>query len=137
MADNLTPEQRRRNMQHIRSKDTKPEILLRKALWHKGYRYRKNWKALPGKPDIAITKHKIAVFCDSEFFHGKDFDVKKKPATNPEYWEEKITRNMRRDQEVDAELKGLGWHVVRFWGRDIVSDPDACVKAVEDVIFNY
>ena len=137
MADNLTPEQRRRNMQHIRSKDTKPEILLRKALWHKGYRYRKNWKELPGKPDIAITKHKIAVFCDSEFFHGKDFDVKKKPATNPEYWEEKITRNMRRDQEVDAELKGLGWHVVRFWGRDIVSDPDACVKAVEDIIFNY
>ena len=135
--DNLTKEQRHRNMQHIRSKDTKPEVLLRKALWHKGYRYRKNWKALPGKPDIAITKHKIAVFCDSEFFHGKDFDVKKKPATNPEYWEEKITRNMRRDQEVDAERKGLGWHVVRFWGRDIVSDPDACVKAVEDIIFSY
>lgn len=134
--DNLTKEQRLRNMRHIRSKDTKPEILLRKALWHKGYRYRKNWKALPGKPDIAITKHKIAVFCDGEFFHGKDFDIKKKPATNPGYWEAKITRNMKRDQKVDAELKGLGWRVVRFWGRDILADPDACVRAVEETIFD-
>ena len=134
--DNLTKEQRRRNMQHIRSKDTGPEILLRKALWHKGYRYRKNWKALPGKPDIALTKHKIAIFCDGEFFHGKDFDIKKKPATNPDYWEDKITRNMKRDQKVDAELKGLGWRVVRFWGRDILTDPDACVRAVEEIIFD-
>ena len=124
-------------MSAIKSRDTEPELILRRAIWKQGLRYRVNMKNLPGKPDIVFTKAKIAVFCDSEFFHGKDFDVKKKPATNPEYWEEKITRNMRRDQEVDAELKGLGWHVVRFWGRDIVSDPDACVKAVEDIIFNY
>ena len=71
MADVLTPEQRRKNMQHIRSNDTKIEVLLRRALWEKGYRYRKNYKKLPGKPDIALTKYKIAIFCDGEFFHGK------------------------------------------------------------------
>ena len=70
MADVLTKEQRHKNMQRIRSVDTKPEILLRKALWHRGYRYRKNYKELPGKPDIVIKKHKICIFVDSEFFHG-------------------------------------------------------------------
>ena len=73
--DRLTREQRRKNMQHIRSKDTGIELALRKALWEKGYRYRKNYAALPGKPDIALTKYKVAVFCDSEFFHGKDWEV--------------------------------------------------------------
>ena len=75
--DVLTPEQRRKNMQHIKSKDTSIEIALRKALWKKGYRYRKNFKGLPGKPDIAITKYKIAIFCDGEFFHGKDWEILK------------------------------------------------------------
>ena len=73
MADVLTPEQRRKNMQHIRSQNTKIEVILRKALWKKGYRYRKNYKKLPGKPDIALPKYKIAIFCDGELFHGKDF----------------------------------------------------------------
>ena len=72
--DVLTKEQRRKNMQNIRSKDTKIEILLRKALWSKGYRYRKNYKKLPGNPDIVLTKYKIAIFCDGEFFHGKDWE---------------------------------------------------------------
>ena len=75
--DNLKPEQRKKNMQHIKAKDTKIEILLRKALWEKGYRYRKNYNKLPGKPDIALTKYKVAIFCDSEFFHGKDWEVLK------------------------------------------------------------
>lgn len=75
--DVLTPEQRRKNMQHIKSKDTAIEITLRKALWKKGYRYRKNYKKLPGKPDIVLTKYKIAIFCDSEFFHGKDWEIKR------------------------------------------------------------
>ena len=75
--DRLTPEQRHKNMKNIKSSDTKIEITLRKALWKKGYRYRKNYKKLPGKPDIAITKYKIAIFCDSEFFHGKDWEVLK------------------------------------------------------------
>lgn len=75
--DNLTPEQRKKNMSHIRSKDTSIEVRLRKALWHEGIRYRKNYTDLPGKPDIAVTKYKIAVFCDSSFFHGRDFASKK------------------------------------------------------------
>ena len=75
MADDLTKEQRRKNMQHIKSSDTEIEVLLRKALWGKGYHYRKNYKNLPGKPDIALTKYKIAIFCDGEFFHGKDWEV--------------------------------------------------------------
>ena len=83
MADNLTKEQRHLNMSHIKSTDTSIEIKLRKALWKKGYRYRKNYSVLPGKPDIAITKYKIAIFCDSEFFHGKDWEV-----LNQDYSEE-------------------------------------------------
>ena len=75
MADDLTKEQRRKNMQHIKSSDTEIEVLLRKALWGKGYHYRKNYKNLPGKPDSALTKYKIAIFCDGEFFHGKDWEV--------------------------------------------------------------
>ena len=76
--DNLTKEQRKRNMQNIKSKDTEIEVLLRKALWKKGYRFRKNYSKLPGKPDIAFTKYKIAIFCDGEFFHGKDWEKLKK-----------------------------------------------------------
>ena len=75
--DDLTPAQRRKNMQNIRSKDTEIELLLRRALWHSGIRYRKHYDRLPGKPDIAITKYKIAVFCDGEFFHGKDWDIQR------------------------------------------------------------
>ena len=86
--DDLSPEQRRKNMQHIRSKDTEIELILRKALWREGIRYRKNYDKLPGKPDIAITKYKIAIFCDGEFFHGKDWNQlqeKLKNSNNSEY----------------------------------------------------
>ena len=126
MADVLTTEQRKKNMQRIRSKDTKPEVVLRKALWHKGYRYRKNYKDLPGKPDIVFTKQKVCVFVDSEFFHGKDFESGYKSrkysslreqlenSNHSEFWMSKIQRNMERDREVDAELHGLGWSVLRF-----------------------
>ena len=94
--DKLTKEQRHKNMQAIRSKDTKIEILLRKALWHEGIRYRKNFKVCSCHPDIVITKYKIAVFCDGEFWHGKSlerYDV----TTNVKYWHEKIRRNVERD----------------------------------------
>ena len=134
--DRHTPEQRRRNMQHVRAKDTSIELKLRKALWHAGIRYRKNWKELPGKPDIAITKYKIAVFCDSGFWHGRDFETKKKPATNAEFWDKKIKRNMERDQEVNRELNGLGWRVIRFWDTDINKDIDGCVRTVKECIFD-
>ena len=82
-----------KNMSKIHSKDTSIELCLRKALWHKGYRYRKNYKALPGSPDIVLTKYKIAIFCDSEFFHGKDWEYLKlrlEKGNNPDYWIKKL-----------------------------------------------
>ena len=93
--DDLTPEQRKKNMQAIRSKDTTIELALRKALWKKGIRYRKNYKGLIGKPDIVITKYRIVVFCDSDFWHGYDWDNRKsRIKSNQEYWIPKIERNM-------------------------------------------
>lgn len=128
-----------KNMKKIRSKDTSIEVKLRKALWHKGYRYRKNYKGLPGKPDIVLTKYKIAVFCDSEFFHGKDWEIlKARLATgnNPEYWIRKIERNRNRDIENDKKLLFLGWNVIHFWGKEILSDTDECVKVIEEAIWD-
>lgn len=134
MPDDLTKEQRRKNMQHIRSKDTSIEIKLRNALWGEGIRYRKNNKALPGKPDIAITKYKIAVFCDSSFWHGRDFESKKPVDTNHDYWDAKIRRNMERDLEVNQQLITLGWTVLRFWDVDINKRLDECIQAVKEAI---
>ena len=93
------------NMRKIHSKDTSIELLLRKALWHKGYRYRKNYKVLPGSPDIVLTKYKIAIFCDSEFFHGKDWEILKlrlEKGKNPDFWIKKIERNRNHDYENDC-----------------------------------
>lgn len=135
--DDMTAAQRKRNMQHIRSSDTEIEIKLRKALWHSGIRYRKNYRNLPGKPDIAITKYKIAIFCDGEFFHGKDWDQLREKLTksnNSNYWKKKIQRNIERDLEVDAAIKSLGWKVLRFWGNDIKKDLDACISVVIEAI---
>lgn len=132
--DDLTPEQRRKNMQHIRSKDTSIEIKLRKALWHEGIRYRKNYKALPGKPDIAITKYRIAVFCDSSFWHGRDFEKKKPVATNHQYWDAKIRRNMERDNEVNQQLRATGWTVLRFWDIDINKSLDECINTIIEAV---
>lgn len=137
--DKLTPEQRRRNMQNIKSSDTKIEILLRKALWKKGIRYRKNFKKLPGRPDIAITKYKIAIFCDGEFFHGKDWEVLKprlQKSNNSEFWISKISRNRERDDEVNKKLLFMDWTVIRFWGTDIKEHTDECVKVIEETIFD-
>lgn len=131
MADDLTPEQRRKNMQAIKSKDTTIELALRKALWGKGIRYRKNCKTLIGKPDIAITKYKIAVFCDSEYWHGFDWENRnQKIKSNREYWIPKIERNMARDQEVNAALEQEGWTVIRFWERQIRKELDRCVDEI-------
>ena len=137
--DNLTKEQRRKNMQRIKAKDTSIEVKLRKALWEKGFRYRKNYNRLPGKPDIALTKYKIAIFCDSEFFHGKDWEVLKprlERGDNSQYWVNKIARNRDRDDEINKRLLFEGWTVVRFWGKDIVKIVDECVKVVEEVVWD-
>ncbi len=137
--DVLTPEQRKKNMQHIRAKDTVIEVKLRKALWHKGIRYRKNCKDLPGKPDIVLTKYKIAIFCDGEFFHGKDWEVLKPKlmqSDNSEFWISKISRNRERDDEVNKQLLYLGYTVIRFWGSDIKKHTDECVRVVEETMFD-
>ena len=139
MPDVLTKEQRSKNMKNIKSSDTKIEIMLRKALWNKGYRYRKNVKSLPGKPNIVITKYKIAVFCDGEFFHGKDWELlreKLETSNNGEFWIKKISRNIEHDDEVDKELTYMGYTVLRFWGKDIKQHIDDCVQAIEEAIFD-
>ena len=139
MADVLTKTQRRKNMQHIRSKDTKIELILRKALWEKGYRYRKNYTKLPGKPDIVLTKYKLVIFCDGEFFHGKDWkNLKTKliNSNNGEFWIKKIARNIERDAEIDKQLFFWGWTVIHFWGDEIKKDVDMCVKVIEETIFD-
>lgn len=135
MADDLTPEQRRRNMQAIKSKDTTIELALRKALWGKGIRYRKNYKMLIGKPDIAITKYKLAVFCDSEYWHGYDWENRsQRIKSDRERWIPKIERNMARDKEVNAALEAEGWTVIRFWKRQIRKELDKCVDEVMKII---
>lgn len=137
--DNLTRDQRRKNMQSIKSRDTSIEIKLRRALWKKGIRYRKNYKKLPGKPDIVLTKYKIAIFCDSEFFHGKDWEVLKprlERGNNSRYWVQKIERNRERDDEINKQLLFRGWTVIRFWGKEITGNVDECVKVVEETIWD-
>lgn len=139
MSDVLTKEQRHRNMSNIRSKDTKIECILRKALWSNGIRYRKNYSALPGKPDIVITKYMIAIFCDSEFFHGKDWDSLKPrllKGDNGEFWVNKISKNISRDEEVNKQLKALGWTVLRFWGTDIKKNTGDCLKTIDEAVFD-
>lgn len=127
------------NMRKIHSKDTSIELLLRKALWNKGYRYRKNYKALPGSPDIVLTKYKIAIFCDSEFFHGKDWEILKlrlENGKNADFWIKKIERNRNRDYENDKKLLFLGYTVLHFWGQDISKHTDECLQTIEEAIWD-
>ncbi|TLX72996.1 very short patch repair endonuclease [Labilibacter sediminis] len=133
--DVLTKEQRRKNMRAIKSKGTKIEELLGKAMWAKGYRYRKNNKNVFGKPDFTFKKYKIAIFCDSEFFHGKDWEVQKhRIKTNTEFWHKKIEGNIKRDQLVNETLLKDGWKIVRFWGEEIKKNRDRCVLEIEQLI---
>lgn len=137
--DRLTKEQRHRNMSNIKNKDTGIEVKLRKELWKRGYRYKKNYIDLPGKPDIVLTKYKIVIFCDSEFFHGKDWEVLKpqlERGKNAEFWIKKISRNKERDDEINKQLLYMGWTVVRFWGKDINKNVDECIKVIEEIIFD-
>ena len=139
MADVLTPEQRKKNMRNIHSKDTRIELILRKELWKKGYRYRKNYSLLPGKPDIVLTKYKIVIFCDGEFFHGKNWEKLRehlKGSNNSKFWINKIARNIDRDDETDKKLRAMGWTVLRFWGEDIKKHTDECIQVIEETIFD-
>ncbi|AQX02806.1 very short patch repair endonuclease [Elizabethkingia anophelis] len=127
-----TPEQRSRNMRAIKSIGTKAEVQLAKALWNLGYRYRKNDKKVFGKPDLTFKKYKLAIFVDSEFFHGKDWDTEKHCIkTNTEFWHKKIERNIERDREVTQYLEKSGWKVLRFWEKDIRKKLTECLIIIE------
>ena len=130
--DVLTKDQRRKNMQHIRSKNTKAEVMLRRALWNYGIRYRKNYNSLPGTPDIAITKYRIAIFVDGDFWHARGHEAKpgEQIQTNKAFWSKKLKRNVERDKEVNQALLELGWLVLRYWDSDVNKNCDACVEDI-------
>ncbi|PVD54097.1 very short patch repair endonuclease [Terrimonas sp.] len=131
--DVLTKEQRRKNMQAIRSKETKDEVLLAKALWQRGHRYRKNDKTVFGKPDLTFKRYKLAIFVDSEYFHGKDWDTEKhRIQTNRDFWWAKIEGNMKRDSRVNEELVKTGWKVLRFWSKEIRKNLANCINKIEE-----
>ena len=131
----LTQEQRTKNMRAVKSSGSKIEVALAKALFARGLRYRKNDRAVFGKPDLTFKKHKLAVFVDSEFWHGKDWEIRKfDHKTNQKFWATKIERNIKRDKEVNEKLTAEGWDILRFWGRDIAKDLDNCVKKIENII---
>ena len=129
-----TPEISKR-MANVSLKGGKAETLLAKELWHLGFRYRKNYKKLPGSPDIAITKYKIAIFIDGEFWHGEDWENRKaKLKSNRDYWIEKIEENIARDKRNDVLLKDLGWTPMHFWEKDVKKDTFSCANKVIDVV---
>ena len=125
-------------MSRIRSKNTEIEKLLCGALRRKGVHYRKNVKDLPGKPDVAIKKYKLAVFVDSEYFHGYQWEEEQKEriarGNNPDYWIPKIERNMARDKEVTVQLEEMGYRVFRFWGHEVKEDADRCAGYILEYI---
>lgn len=122
MADNHTKEQRHLNMTHIRSNDTKPEETVRKYLFSKGLRYRKNVKALPGKPDIVLRKYHAVVFVNGCFWHHHDCRRFHWPASNQEYWHQKISRNVERDKQEHEMLEATGWRVFIIWECELKKD---------------
>lgn len=133
--DKHTPEQRRKNMQAVKSKDSQIELLLRKELWARGLRYRKNVNRIYGKPDIVFIGKKVAVFCDSEFWHGYNWEERKKDfKSHQEFWIPKIERNMERDAEVTAKLESEGWTVIRFWGNEIKKNTAQCADIIEKAV---
>ena len=133
--DRLTKEQRSKVMQAVKSKDTSLEKRLRKLMWAKGFRYRKNYSPVFGKPDIAIPSLKIAIFCDSEFWHGynwrkRKYDIK----SNRQFWWPKIEKNIKRDLRVTTRLKAEGWTVLRFWEPDLNKNLEVCLGKIEQVV---
>ena len=125
-------------MSKIKSQNTKPEQIFRKKLWELGYRYRKNVKLLPGKPDIVLEKYKLAIFIDGEFWHGYNWAVKKqKLKSNKRFWISKIERNMQRDIVNNAELGKLGYEVFRFWEQDLKKNLELCINEVTNYINSF
>jgi DNA mismatch endonuclease, patch repair protein len=132
MVDKITPEQRRKNMQAIKS-ESKLEDLVAKELWKRNIRYRRNVKTLFGKPDIAIKKYKVVIFIDSCFWHSCPLHMTM-PKSNIEFWEKKLNRNRERDAEVNLFYKENGWHIVRIWEHEIEENLDLVVEGIINMI---
>ncbi len=133
--DKLTPEQRHKNMKAVKSSGSQIEVMLMKELWSRGLRYRKNVKSVYGKPDIAFIGKKVAVFCDSEFWHGYNWELRKNDfKSNQDFWIPKIERNIERDKEVTKRLESEGWTVLRFWGKDIKKHLKECADKIEKLV---
>ena len=131
------PEQRSKNIRAVKATGTKDEVRLAKALWHLGYRYRKNDKSVFGKPDLTFKNHKVAIFVDSEFFHGKDWETQKlRIQSNQEFWHKKIGRNIERDKEVNDYLTNNGWTVLRFWSKEVKNNLWKCINRITRQIEN-
>ncbi len=131
-----TDEATSNRMSRVKLKHGDAETAIAKALWHEGYRYWLNYKKLPGSPDIAIQKYRIAVFIDGEFWHGFDWENRKaKLKRNREYWIEKIEENMARDLRVDKELVALGWIPIHFWSKEVKKDFTECIQVIKEMIF--
>ena len=130
-----TKEQISYNMSRVRNEGSKIEIMLQQELWARGLRYRKHVKNINGKPDLAFISAKVAVFCDSEFWHGYDWINRRNDfKSNKEFWLNKIERNIERDREVTEALELAGWKVIRFWGKDIKQDVKRCADIVEAAV---
>jgi DNA mismatch endonuclease (patch repair protein) len=133
--EKFSKEQRSKIMRAIRSTNTKDEVRLAKALWHLGYRYRKNNRTVFGIPDLTFKKLKIAIFVDGEFFHGKDWETQKdRVKTNTEFWQKKIERNRQRDVEVNNYLESQNWKVIRFWSHEIEKNLENCIAIIQKEI---
>lgn len=130
-----TKEQISFNMKQVKNKDSKIEIALRKELWSRGLRYQKNVTSIFGKPDLIFKGKKVAVFCDSEFWHGFNWEERKKDfKSHQEFWIPKIERNMERDKEVTEELQKQSWTVLRFWGKEIKKNAGGCADIIEKAV---
>ena len=134
--DKLTQKQRRKCMRRVRAKDTKPEIALRKALWKRGIRYRKNVRALPGTPDIVLAGRKIAIFVDGDFWHARGHreNPGEEVASNQSFWRAKLARNVERDREVNDILTEMGWLVLRFWTSDVEKDLVGVLAEIDEYL---
>lgn len=132
MADNMTPEQRRKNMVAIKSV-SKLESIVASELWKQGYRFRRNTKGMYGKPDISIKKYKIVIFIDSCFWHQCPLHGNM-PKSNVEFWEKKLARNIERDEEVSDYYKSKGWNIKRIWEHEVKQDLEKVIKELSDFI---
>lgn len=122
-------------MQAVKSYGSKIEIKLAKALWNLGYRYRKNDKSVFGKPDLTLKKYKVAIFVDSEFWHGKNWNKRKSDhKSNKDFWIKKIEGNIKRDKIVNRTLKKQGWTVMRFWGKGIEKNCEKCITKIKNIL---